>query len=63
MFVRTGFALASLLAVASAQAVGNKQTETHPKMTWKKCTSGGSCTAVNGEVVIDSNVSCLGESW
>ncbi|KAI1504529.1 putative cellulose 1, 4-beta-cellobiosidase [Biscogniauxia marginata] len=46
---------AALLGFASAQQVGTQQTETHPKLTWKKCTSGGSCTAVNGEVTIDAN--------
>ncbi|EOO02288.1 putative exoglucanase 1 protein [Phaeoacremonium minimum UCRPA7] len=45
----------SLLALASAQQVGKEQTETHPKMSWKKCTSGGSCTTTNAEVVIDAN--------
>jgi cellulose 1,4-beta-cellobiosidase len=47
--------LSALVALASAQAVGKEQTETHPKMTWKKCTGKGSCTTVNGEVVIDAN--------
>ncbi|KAI0598281.1 putative cellulose 1, 4-beta-cellobiosidase [Biscogniauxia sp. FL1348] len=46
---------AALLGFASAQQVGDQQTETHPKLTWSKCTSGGSCTNVNGEVTIDSN--------
>ncbi|KAI0025365.1 putative cellulose 1, 4-beta-cellobiosidase [Xylariomycetidae sp. FL0641] len=46
---------ASLFGLASAQAVGKEQSETHPKMTWKKCSSGGSCSAVNGEVTIDAN--------
>jgi len=44
-----------LVALATAQQVGKQQTETHPKMTWKKCTGKGSCTTVNGEVVIDAN--------
>ncbi|KAF7559132.1 hypothetical protein G7046_g5021 [Stylonectria norvegica] len=47
-------AFLSLLAGAAAQQVGTSQAETHPKLTWKKCTSS-SCTTVNGEVVIDSN--------
>ncbi|KAI1760412.1 glycoside hydrolase family 7 protein [Hypoxylon sp. FL1150] len=46
---------AALIGFASAQQVGTEQTETHPKLTWKKCTSGGSCTAVNAEVTIDAN--------
>ncbi|KAG4218169.1 Exoglucanase 1, partial [Phytophthora cactorum] len=44
-----------LLGLASAQQVGKEQTETHPKLSWKKCTSGGSCTQTNAEVTIDSN--------
>ncbi len=56
MLIQTGAFLATLLATANAQAIGKEQTETHPKMTWKKCSgSGGSCTTVNGEVTIDSN--------
>ncbi|OTA85848.1 glycoside hydrolase family 7 protein [Hypoxylon sp. CO27-5] len=46
---------AALLGLASSQQVGTQQTETHPKLTWKKCTSGGSCTTTNAEVTIDAN--------
>lgn len=53
---RSALAILSLLAVAEAQQAGTQQTETHPKITWSKCTgSGGSCTSTNSEVVIDSN--------
>ncbi|KAI1269323.1 glycoside hydrolase family 7 protein [Xylariaceae sp. FL1019] len=48
-------AIAALAGLASGQAVGTQQSETHPKLTWKKCSSGGSCSSVNGEVTIDSN--------
>jgi cellulose 1,4-beta-cellobiosidase len=48
-------ALSALVSMAAAQAVGTQQTETHPKLTWQQCSSGGSCKTVNGEVVIDSN--------
>ncbi|KAL2204605.1 glycoside hydrolase [Sarocladium strictum] len=48
-------ALLSLIAAVQAQNVGTQQTETHPKLSWSKCTSGGSCTSQSGEVVIDSN--------
>jgi cellulose 1,4-beta-cellobiosidase len=44
-----------LVNLAASQAVGTQQTETHPKITWKKCSSGGSCSSVNAEVVIDAN--------
>ena len=48
-------ALTALLGVTTAQQVGTQTTETHPKMTWSKCTGKGSCTSVNGEVTIDAN--------
>jgi cellulose 1,4-beta-cellobiosidase len=48
-------ALSALLGIAASQQVGTSTTETHPKMTWQQCTSGGSCTTKNGEVTIDSN--------
>ncbi|KAF0316738.1 cellulose -beta-cellobiosidase [Colletotrichum asianum] len=52
--------LAAITAV-SAQQAGTQQTETHPKLTWQKCTSS-SCTNQNGEVVIDSNWRWLHDS-
>lgn len=44
-------------STASAWVIGTQQTETHPKMTWQRCTGkgGSSCTNVNGEIVIDAN--------
>ncbi|KAL1841189.1 hypothetical protein VTK73DRAFT_3569 [Phialemonium thermophilum] len=50
----------SALVVAAAgfargQGVGTQQTETHPKLTFQKCSAAGSCTTQNGEVVIDAN--------
>lgn len=47
--------LGGLLASAGAQQVGTQTTETHPKMTWQKCSSGGSCQTVNSEITIDAN--------
>ncbi|KAL2174446.1 glycoside hydrolase family 7 protein [Thermothelomyces heterothallicus CBS 202.75] len=44
-----------LVSLATAQQAGTLQTETHPRLTWSKCTAPGSCQQVNGEVVIDSN--------
>lgn len=51
------FTLATSLAAAvvRGQQVGTQQTETHPAMTWSKCTSASSCTSQSGKVVIDSN--------
>lgn len=48
-------ALLASVGVVQGQGVGTQQTETHPKMTWQKCTAKGSCTNQNGEVVIDAN--------
>ncbi|KAH8180266.1 glycosyl hydrolase family 7 domain-containing protein [Sarocladium implicatum] len=48
-------AILSLAAAVRAQKVGTQQTETHPKLSWSKCSSGGSCQTQQGEVVIDSN--------
>ncbi|KAI1115268.1 putative cellulose 1, 4-beta-cellobiosidase [Nemania sp. NC0429] len=47
--------LAAIAGITAAQQVGTQQTETHPKLSWKKCSSGGSCSTVNGEVTIDAN--------
>lgn len=51
-----------LMSLATAQQVGKQQTETHPKMSWKKCTGKASCTTVNAEVVIDANWRWLHDS-
>ena len=55
MLAQAGALLVTLLVTASAQSVGKEQTETHPKLTWKKCSSGGGCTSVSGEVTIEAN--------
>ncbi|OAK99998.1 exoglucanase-like protein 1 precursor [Phaeosphaeriaceae sp. SRC1lsM3a] len=49
--------LAYCASTASAWVIGTQQTETHPKMTWQRCTGkgGSSCSTVNGEIVIDAN--------
>lgn len=58
----SSFALRAITAfvatsTVTGQLIGKEQTETHPKMAWKRCTGkgGNSCTNVNGEVVIDAN--------
>jgi cellulose 1,4-beta-cellobiosidase len=51
----TAAALLSLLAIARGQLVGTNTAETHPSMSWQKCSSGGSCTTQTGKVVLDSN--------
>lgn len=55
MFQRAILITSSLLAVAHAQQIGTNTAETHPAMTWQKCTAPGSCTTVNGKVVLDAN--------
>ena len=47
--------LGGLLASAGAQQVGTQTSESHPKMSWQKCSSGGSCQTVSAEVTIDAN--------
>ncbi|KAF3385095.1 Exoglucanase 1 [Penicillium rolfsii] len=47
--------LSALLNSVHAQQVGTLATETHPSLTWSKCSAGGSCTQVTGSVVIDAN--------
>jgi cellulose 1,4-beta-cellobiosidase len=53
----TAAILALCTSGASAWVIGKEQTETHPKMTWQRCTGkgGSSCSNVNGEIVIDAN--------
>ncbi|KAI5788352.1 cellulose 1,4-beta-cellobiosidase precursor [Geopyxis carbonaria] len=45
----------ALLSAVSAQQVGTLTAESHPKLTWSKCSEGGSCTEVSGSVTLDSN--------
>lgn len=46
--------LSALLAVSRAQQAGTQKEETHPSLTWQKC-SGSGCTEQKGSVVIDAN--------
>jgi hypothetical protein len=46
---------AALAAAVRAQQAGTQKTETHPSLTWQKCTAAGSCTEQSGSVVIDAN--------
>lgn len=55
MYRQVGTALTALLASAIAQQVGTNDAETHPSLTWQRCTAPGSCSNVNGQIVIDSN--------
>ncbi|EHL02858.1 putative 1,4-beta-D-glucan cellobiohydrolase B [Glarea lozoyensis 74030] len=42
-------------AVTYAQQIGTLTPEVHPPLTWQTCTAPGSCTTVNGKIVLDSN--------
>lgn len=44
-----------MTGLVAGQGVGTQQTETHPRITWKRCTGKANCTTVQAEVVIDSN--------
>ena len=46
--------LAALVASAAAQQVCTLTTETHPSLSWSKCTTSG-CSNVAGSVTVDSN--------
>jgi cellulose 1,4-beta-cellobiosidase len=48
-------ALATILGAVSAQQVCTTQTETHPSLSWSRCAAGGSCSTVQGSVVVDAN--------
>ncbi|KAJ2902253.1 Exoglucanase 1 [Zalerion maritima] len=48
-------AISALVAAARAQQACSQTTETHPSMTWQRCSDGGSCTSVSGSVVLDAN--------
>jgi cellulose 1,4-beta-cellobiosidase len=45
----------SFIASVHAQQVGTLTTETHPSLSWSKCTAPGQCSNVAGSVVLDSN--------
>jgi len=49
------FALTALLPYVLGQQVGTNTAETHPPLTWQKCTGTGSCTSQSSSVVLDSN--------
>ncbi|KAG9025122.1 Exoglucanase 1 [Tulasnella sp. JGI-2019a] len=55
MFTSAILLSASLFAVGRAQQVGTQLAETHPSLTWSKCTKTGGCTQQAGKVVLDAN--------
>ncbi|KAF7156891.1 hypothetical protein CNMCM5623_000736 [Aspergillus felis] len=52
---RRALLFSALAVAANAQQVGTQKQETHPALTWQKCTAAGSCTQQSGSVVIDAN--------
>lgn len=48
-------AASALVVAARAQQACTLTTETHPSMTWSKCSTGGSCSTVSGSVTVDAN--------
>ncbi|KAG8917859.1 Exoglucanase 1 [Tulasnella sp. 417] len=48
-------ALSGLLATVSAQQVGTNTAETHPALTWYKCTTSGGCVSQAGKITLDAN--------
>ncbi|KAF8149106.1 cellobiohydrolase I-II [Crassisporium funariophilum] len=55
MFPKTTLVFFTLISCALGQGIGTYQAETHPSLTWQKCTAGGGCTSTSGSVVLDSN--------
>jgi cellulose 1,4-beta-cellobiosidase len=53
--VHTALLLAAALGGAHGQGVGTNTGETHPGMSWKQCSKGGSCQSKAGKVVLDAN--------
>lgn len=44
------------LGIVHAQQAGNLTTETHPSLSWQKCTTSGGCTTQSsGKIVLDAN--------
>ncbi|KAM7216627.1 glycoside hydrolase family 7 protein [Rhypophila decipiens] len=48
-------ALAALVAGAAAQQACSLTAESHPRLSWSKCTSGGQCASSTASVTIDAN--------
>lgn len=56
MFSKVALVSLSLFAFGCAQQVGTQIAETHPKLTWQKCTKSGGCTTQSSaSVTLDAN--------
>lgn len=50
--------LAAILALGHGvlgQQAGTSTAENHPPMSYQRCTTGGTCTTVNTNIVLDAN--------
>ncbi|TFK60615.1 cellobiohydrolase I-I [Pluteus cervinus] len=55
MFPKSSLLIFATLAAVRGQQVGTVTAETHPSLSWSRCSAGGSCQTVQGSVVLDSN--------
>ncbi|KAF5359328.1 hypothetical protein D9756_003259 [Leucocoprinus leucothites] len=55
MFPKHALVAFSFVAAALGQQVGTNLAESHPKLQWSQCTSGGCTVQGSGSVVLDSN--------
>ncbi|KAG8841503.1 Exoglucanase 1 [Tulasnella sp. 330] len=55
MLKSTALLSASLLAIVNGQGIGTNLAETHPSLSWSKCTTSGGCVSTAGSVVLDAN--------
>ncbi|KAJ7600734.1 cellulase CEL7A [Mycena floridula] len=55
MYRKVALIASSLVPAILAQQVGTMTAETHPPLTWQKCTGTGSCTTQSSSVVLDAN--------
>ncbi|KAG8940515.1 Exoglucanase 1 [Tulasnella sp. 419] len=47
--------LSTLIALVYGQQAGTVIAESHPALSWSKCTKTGGCTSTAGSVVLDAN--------
>ena len=52
---RSALVALATVAVAYAQQAGTQTAEVHPPLNWQTCSASGTCTNVNGKVVLDAN--------
>ncbi|CAG8951514.1 hypothetical protein HYFRA_00007430 [Hymenoscyphus fraxineus] len=48
-------AIFPLMGYSQAQNIGINTAEVHPPLTYQTCTARGSCSTVNGKIVLDAN--------